>query len=93
MVEQRTFNPWVQGSSPWRPTSRLTLVGGLRPPSAQAAISIRGPSPRTPRFVAGVGWFNFCSEWATGHHLAAAARDRSALVLLDRLAVAGDEQD
>src|SRR5215469_5423881 len=20
MVEQRTFNPWVQGSSPWRPT-------------------------------------------------------------------------
>jgi hypothetical protein len=21
MVEQRTFNPWVQGSSPWRPTS------------------------------------------------------------------------
>src|SRR5437763_16822848 len=20
-VEQRTFNPWVQGSSPWRPTS------------------------------------------------------------------------
>lgn len=22
MVEQRTFNPWVQGSSPWRPTKR-----------------------------------------------------------------------
>jgi Ribbon-helix-helix protein, copG family len=21
MVEQRTFNPWVQGSSPWRPTT------------------------------------------------------------------------
>ncbi len=22
LVEQRTFNPWVQGSSPWRPTKR-----------------------------------------------------------------------
>jgi hypothetical protein len=22
MAEQRTFNPWVQGSSPWRPTSQ-----------------------------------------------------------------------
>jgi hypothetical protein len=22
MVEQRTFNPWVQGSSPWRPTNK-----------------------------------------------------------------------
>jgi hypothetical protein len=24
MVEQRTFNPWVQGSSPWRPTRRYS---------------------------------------------------------------------
>jgi hypothetical protein len=24
MVEQRTFNPWVQGSSPWRPTSEFS---------------------------------------------------------------------
>jgi hypothetical protein len=26
MVEQRTFNPWVQGSSPWRPTRRSSRL-------------------------------------------------------------------
>jgi hypothetical protein len=26
LVEQRTFNPLVQGSSPWRPTSPLPVV-------------------------------------------------------------------
>jgi hypothetical protein len=30
MVEQRTFNPWVQGSSPWRPTNGFHGdLGGL----------------------------------------------------------------
>lgn len=33
MVEQRTFNPWVQGSSPWRPTDfvivRTTPFGAV----------------------------------------------------------------
>src|SRR5580658_3012546 len=29
MAEQWAFNPWVQGSTPWRPTSRTRLTGAL----------------------------------------------------------------
>ena len=32
MAEQRTFNPWVQGSSPWRPTQSELGVCQVWPP-------------------------------------------------------------
>ena len=40
MAEQWTFNPWVQGSSPWRPTVLKTVPGPppSRGGSAEAAL-------------------------------------------------------
>ena len=55
MAEQRTFNPWVQGSSPWRPTSkdtgqtsclRCTCQPGCQQSSNASSNGAHRPSPR-----------------------------------------------
>ena len=42
MVEQRTFNPWVQGSSPWRPTCENLSRSAAAPSAAAGTRSARG---------------------------------------------------
>ena len=49
MVEQRTFNPLVQGSSPWRPTRQCGC--GLRPPGGGEQTA-----PVVPVVMGGSAW-------------------------------------
>lgn len=60
-VEHRTFNPLVQGSSPWRPTQRVS-VGGCWPrrrsrgPAAEPHHGSRHGRRRAPRGAAEIQW-------------------------------------
>ena len=57
MVEQRTFNPWVQGSSPWRPTPSdlgfYRQVARLDPFLVAVLVAVASARPLGPLHVAG----------------------------------------
>ena len=80
-AEQRTFNPWVQGSIPWRPTTPCLRAAQLfRVPSALVTSALRAvpmtthvddgkfsPAPRVP-FMAVFVWQTLANTTGVSEH-------------------------